>query len=104
MFYPIIKLNPISQKTVVKIRLAKRANLLGWFLGSFESAVSTALLLFIPKAEVATIAEWELILNRAGIPFGSNDVIKLTICPKHRAKYTTMYQVKVMNQTNADYC
>ena len=62
------------------------------------------MLLFIPKAEVAAIAEWELILNRAGIPFGGNDVKKLTICPKHRAKYTTMYQVKVMNQTNADYC
>ena len=104
MFCAIIKRNPISQKTVVKICLAKRANLLGWFLGSFESAVSTALLLFIPKAEVVAIAECELILNRAGIPFDGNDVIELTIGPKHRVKYTTMYQVKVMNQKNADYC
>ena len=61
------------------------------------------MLLFLSKADVVAIAEWELILNRAGIPFGGNEVIKLTVCPRHRAKYTTMYQVKVINQTNADY-
>ena len=61
------------------------------------------MLLFLSKADVVAIAEWELILNRAGIPFGDNEVIKLTVCPKHRAKYTTMYQVKVINQPNADY-
>ena len=61
------------------------------------------MLLFLSKADVVAIAEWELILNRAGIPFGGNEVIKLTVCPRHRAKYTTMYQVKLINQTNADY-
>ena len=52
------------------------------------------MLLFLSKADVVAIAEWELILNRAGIPFGGNEVIKLTewpVCPRHRAKYTTMY-------------
>ena len=43
------------------------------------------MLLFLSKADVVAIAEWELILNRAGIPFGGNEVIKLTVCLRHRA-------------------
>lgn len=53
------------------------------------------MLLFLSKADVVAIAEWKLIPIRAGILCGDNEVIKLAGCPKHRAKYTTIYQVKV---------
>lgn len=58
------------------------------FLGSLEYVLNFPIFAFPLEADAIAITECELILYRAAVPFGGNedDLITLTVCPRHRAK------------------